>query len=128
MGDQDSQDDGEVDETLEETFPASDAPANTVETGIRVGDSAVPTGVSATDNPQPALELTVDGATAFLQYERTRDVLRLIHTEVPEHLRGRRVGDALVKTALDAGRSEGLRIVAVCPFVRAYLRKHTLSP
>ena len=27
----------DLDETLEETFPASDAPANTVETGIRVG-------------------------------------------------------------------------------------------
>jgi hypothetical protein len=28
--------DEKLDETLEETFPASDAPANTVETGIRV--------------------------------------------------------------------------------------------
>jgi hypothetical protein len=30
--------DRELDETLEETFPASDAPGNTVETGIRVGN------------------------------------------------------------------------------------------
>ena len=29
--------DRELDETLEETFPASDAPANTVETGTRIG-------------------------------------------------------------------------------------------
>jgi hypothetical protein len=29
--------DRKLDETLEETFPASDAPANTVETGTRVG-------------------------------------------------------------------------------------------
>jgi hypothetical protein len=29
--------DEDLDETLEETFPASDAPANTVETGIRIG-------------------------------------------------------------------------------------------
>jgi hypothetical protein len=28
-------DDEQLDETLEETFPASDAPSNTVETGIR---------------------------------------------------------------------------------------------
>jgi predicted GNAT family acetyltransferase len=47
-----------------------------------------------------------------------------VHTEVPEELRGRRVGDTLVKAALEAGRAAGLRIVAVCPFVRAYLRKH----
>jgi hypothetical protein len=31
-----SREDEKLDETLEETFPASDAPANTVETGIRI--------------------------------------------------------------------------------------------
>jgi hypothetical protein len=31
-----------LDEALEETFPASDPPANTVETGIRIGDSSSP--------------------------------------------------------------------------------------
>jgi hypothetical protein len=30
-------DDRELDETIDETFPASDPPANTGETGIRVG-------------------------------------------------------------------------------------------
>jgi hypothetical protein len=69
-------------------------------------------------------ELDVDGQTAFLVYERPPGALRLIHTEVPEALRGRHLGDVLVKAALDAGRMERLRIVAVCPFVTAYLRKH----
>jgi predicted GNAT family acetyltransferase len=86
--------------------------------------------------PQPAVldnrarnrfELTLDGLTAFLVYERTPGTLRLIHTEVPEGLRGRQVGDARVEAALQAGRSEGLSIVAVCPFVRAYMRKHRPS-
>ena len=66
----------------------------------------------------------MDGLTAYLVYERTPDSLRLIHTEVPAGLRGRHVGEALVEAALHAGRSEGLRIVAICPFVRAYMRKH----
>jgi hypothetical protein len=35
-------DDRDLDEILDETFPASDPPANTVETGIRVG--AIPAG------------------------------------------------------------------------------------
>ena len=69
-------------------------------------------------------EMTVDGQTAFLAYERTAKRLTLIHTEVPDALRGRHIGDVLVEAALKAGRAEGLSIVAVCPFVRAYLRKH----
>jgi predicted GNAT family acetyltransferase len=77
---------------------------------------------------QKRFELTVDGQTSFLKYERTHDALTLIHTEVPESLRGHHLGEALVKHALDAGRSEGLRIVALCPFVRAYMRKHPPAP
>jgi predicted GNAT family acetyltransferase len=48
----------------------------------------------------------------------------LVHTEVPPALRGRHLGDTLVKAAFDHARAERLRVVAVCPFVRAYLRKH----
>jgi hypothetical protein len=38
MADRDRNDSPDMlDEAIEETFPASDAPANTVETGIRIG-------------------------------------------------------------------------------------------
>jgi uncharacterized protein len=73
-------------------------------------------------------ELTVDGRTAFLSYERAHDALTLVHTEVPDELRGRHIGDALVEAALAAGHAEKLRIVAICPFVRAYLRRHRQTP
>ena len=80
---------------------------------------------SVTDNrARNRFELPVNGDTAFLRYERTDDVLTLIHTEVPPAFRGHHVGDALVEAALEAGRSAGLRIIALCPFVRAYMRKH----
>ena len=72
-------------------------------------------------------ELQVDGETAFLQYQRSDRALTLIHTEVPERLRGHKLGERLVVAALAAGRAEGLRIVAVCPYVREYLRKHPLG-
>jgi hypothetical protein len=50
--------DDKLDETLEETFPASDAPANTVETGIAViprddvgiADASSPLGTSDTED------------------------------------------------------------------------------
>jgi predicted GNAT family acetyltransferase len=69
-------------------------------------------------------EITVEGLTATLDYQSTPKALTLIHTEVPEALRGRGLGPRLVETAVRAGRAEGLQIVIVCPFARAYLRAH----
>lgn len=110
-----------LDEALEETFPASDAPANTVETGTRVGESPP----AVTDNRDASqFEIVVDGQTAVLVYRRKRRSLVLVHTEVPPALRGRHLANALAKAAIDSARAEGLQVVAVCPFVQAYLRKH----
>jgi len=118
-----------LDEELEPTFPASDSAANTVETAIRPGELPPSTSGSVTDNStRKRFEFSSNGETAFLLYERTHDALTLIHTEVPPALRGHHVGEALVEAALRAARSAGLRIVAVCPFVKAYLRKHPASP
>jgi uncharacterized protein len=80
---------------------------------------------SVTDNRTTnRFELSVNGDTAYLLYERTADALALIHTEVPMSLRGHHLGDALVEAALETARSAGLRVIAVCPFVKAYMRKH----
>ena len=125
MDDSRSRTDAKLDEALEETFPASDPAADTVETGIRAGDLSPPAIGPVTDNrTRRRFECSVNGETAFLLYERTDDALTLIHTEVPPALRGRHVGEALVEAALQAARSAGLRIIAVCPFVKAYLRRH----
>ncbi len=116
-------DDGKLDETLEETFPASDAPANTVVTGTHIG--AEPMSAAVTDNRTASqFELAVEGQTAVLTYKRRPTTLVLVHTEVPPAIRGRHVGSALAKAAVDAAHAEGLQVVAVCPFVKAYLHKH----
>jgi predicted GNAT family acetyltransferase len=69
-------------------------------------------------------ELEQDGQVAILAYDRDDKQITLIHTEVPPPLRGQGVGEALVRGALEQIRGDGLRIVAVCPFVRAYMKKH----
>ena len=77
------------------------------------------------DNRQASrFELTVDGQTGVLVYKRTPTSLVLVHTEVPPALRGRHIADALAKAGIDAAHAEGLQMAAVCPFVKAYLRKH----
>src|SRR5436190_19190695 len=103
-----------LDEALEETFPASDPTANTVETGIRSGELPSASSSSVVDNRErEQFELSRGGHTAFLVYKRTVDTLTLVHTEVPPALRGQHVGETLVEAALHSGRSEGLRIVVV---------------
>jgi predicted GNAT family acetyltransferase len=118
-------DDDKVDEALEETFPASDPPANTVETGIRIATPyATDIGDVSDNTTQSRFELKVDGHVAFLEYARTPNTLTVVHTEVPVEIRGRHVGDRLVEAAVAIGRSEGRRLVVVCPFARAYLHRH----
>ena len=79
-----------------------------------------------TDNREAQqFELQQDGQVATLAYERDDEQIALIHTEVPASLRGHGVGEALVQGALELSHQQGLRIVAVCSFVRSYLRKQT---
>jgi uncharacterized protein len=69
-------------------------------------------------------ELKIEDATAFLAYRREGEALSLDHTEVPEHLSGRGVGSALVEGTLKLIRSRGLRVIARCTFVAAYIERH----
>jgi predicted GNAT family acetyltransferase len=82
------------------------------------------TGKVADNREAEQFELDVDGQTAVLQYKRENQVLALLHTEVPDGLRGRGIGQQLVVAALAAAHDEKLGVVAICPFVRAYLKKH----
>jgi predicted GNAT family acetyltransferase len=44
---------------------------------------------------------------------------------VPPDLQGRGLGSALVRGALLLAREQGERVVPVCPFVAAYIERHT---
>ena len=81
------------------------------------------------DNPQRhrfelALDGQADGPVAFSNYQRDGNVLTILHTEVPEALNGRGIGSALVRGELELARAQGLKVVPVCPFVKAWLGKH----
>jgi predicted GNAT family acetyltransferase len=69
-------------------------------------------------------EMERDGHVATLDYTIAGKVLALIHTEIPDVLRGTGVGSSLVKTALDWARENHLKVDVVCPFVAGYLETH----
>lgn len=70
-------------------------------------------------------ELEADGHTAFVTYRPGDGVITLVHTEVPKELGGKGVGSALIKGVLDLVRASGRKVVPLCPFVAAYIRKHS---
>jgi uncharacterized protein len=82
--------------------------------------------VAATkDNPAlERYELETEGGLAFLDYHRRGSVVTLLHAEVPPQLRGRGFGSALVRGALELVRERGDKVIARCPFVAAYLKRH----
>ena len=75
----------------------------------------------------PALhrfELDVDGRIAAAYYQLSPGVITFTHTEVPHELEGHGIGSRLVRGALEAVRAEGLKVVAKCPFVSAYMGRY----
>lgn len=46
------------------------------------------------------------------------------HTEVDESLKGKSVGIAIIKTAVEYAREKGIKIIPLCPFAAAMFRKH----
>ena len=65
-----------------------------------------------------------DGHVAFLEYNLTGNVLQLIHTEVPEPLRGIGLATTLAESAFQWALQHGVRVDVICPSVAAYLEKH----
>lgn len=61
---------------------------------------------------------------AMIQYARSGDRIRLIHTEVPPAFQGRGIASKLAKTALEYAQREGLKVIPSCPFVAGYIKRH----
>ena len=80
---------------------------------------------TVSNNPaQQRYELAVDGHVAASYYEIADGVITFVHTEVPPELGGKGIGSKLIKGALDQVRAGGLKVIAQCPFVKAYIEKH----
>src|SRR4029453_6660424 len=82
--------------------------------------------VRVVDNPEEQrYELWVGATPAgFIEYRSEPGTILLVHTEVDPTVEGQGLGRRLVAGTLDDLRARALKLVALSPFVRAYLRHH----
>lgn len=69
-------------------------------------------------------EIEKDGEIAYLEYSLGGDVLVLIHTEVPEKLRGHGLASALAETALKWARDNHVKVDIVCPMAQGFIARN----
>jgi uncharacterized protein len=65
-----------------------------------------------------------DARAGIIEYEQAPGIVVLMHTEVDSAFEGRGLATKLIAGAIEDVRARGLKLVPVCPFVRAYLRRH----
>ncbi|MBX5173381.1 N-acetyltransferase [Rhizobium sp. NZLR1b] len=69
--------------------------------------------------------IVVEGIEAEMTYSRAgRQLIIIDHTGVPAALRGRKVGERLVRQAVEDARREGVSIIPLCPFAKAQIERH----
>lgn len=67
-----------------------------------------------------------DGETlaGVAEYARTSQLVAFVHTEVDAAFEGKGVGSALAREGIASVRADGLRVLAVCPFIAGWLARH----
>ena len=77
------------------------------------------------DNPEASqFETHVDGHVALVAYIKHGDTIMFTHTEVPKELQGRGLANVLAHAVLERAKAEGWRVVARCPFIASYIKRH----
>lgn len=64
-----------------------------------------------------------NGFEAEVNYTMYNDVMRLIHSAVPEELRGKNIGKELVEKTFEKLTEEGYKAEAICSFIRTVARR-----
>ena len=66
-----------------------------------------------------------DGSEAELTYSRAGTSRWIAdHTGVPRAHEGQGIGSRLVRALIAAAKAEGVKIVPLCPYVKAWAQKH----
>jgi uncharacterized protein len=77
------------------------------------------------DNPDGRrFEIDLGDSLAIAEYNLPKGMIMFTHTEVPKQHEGKGIGSALIKAGLSAARERGLKVIPICPFFAAYMKKH----
>lgn len=69
-------------------------------------------------------ELEIDGQVVFCTYRRDGQTLVIPHVEAPPALRGTGAAGRLMTGVMQIARAENLKVVPVCGYAAAWLRRH----
>lgn len=108
--------DAVLDEALARTFPASDP--------VAINVTHADHGVFTDNTAANRFELAFANGTVVVEYQRSPGQLTIMHTDVPKALQGRGLANRIADLVVAEARRRGLRLVAVCPFFAAYMKKH----
>jgi uncharacterized protein len=89
---------------------------------------AAPQGVRMTaithDETRGRFECVVDGLRCELDYRLEGARMAIFHTGVPSQIGGRGIAADLTRAALDTARSRGWKVLPLCSYAAAYIRRH----
>jgi predicted GNAT family acetyltransferase len=79
----------------------------------------------ARNDERQRYEAMVDGTVAGSALFRSKPgVTNFYHTEVDPAFEGKGVGSVLARRALDDVRARGEKVVADCPFIAGWIKRH----
>lgn len=76
------------------------------------------------DQEHRRFQTSVEGHTAYVEYDIHDGMLDILHTVVPSPVEGRGIASALVRHAFDYALRQGLKPEATCSYARTWLARH----
>ena len=73
---------------------------------------------------ESCFEVWINDALSKLEYIHNGNTLTMTHVGVAPEFRGQGVAGRLTQFALDYAKEKSLRVIPMCPYVAAYIRRN----
>lgn len=76
------------------------------------------------DEQKMQFEYSENGEVARLEYRFYKKNIAMMHTVVPETMKGKGIASALAAKAFEYAKEKKKLVMVYCPFVAAYVKRH----